>query len=94
MTAECLGLAGAEGDIIVEGPFATNGLYLEMLAAATARPVIAMRTSATGTSIGAALLTALDGARPIEDGVPVAPREQAVGAMVRYAERWRAAVRG
>jgi sugar (pentulose or hexulose) kinase len=92
MTAECLELAGADGDIAVEGPFGSNALYLEMLAAATARPVVAMRSSATGTSIGAALLTALDGAQPVQDGMPVAPRAQSVAAMVHYAQRWREVV--
>lgn len=89
MTAECLELAGADGDIAVEGPFAANPLYLEMLAAATARPVFAMRASATGTAIGAALLTALEGARPMPPGLPVAPRPHSVAAMVHYAQRWR-----
>ena len=44
MTTECLTLAGADGDISVEGPFANNALFLEMLAAAVARPVFAMRS--------------------------------------------------
>ena len=55
MTATCLRLAGALGPTIVEGPFAANTLYLAMLGAATGRPVL-HSTSATGTSIGAALL--------------------------------------
>jgi sugar (pentulose or hexulose) kinase len=88
MTAECLQLAGADGDIAVEGPFASNALYLEMLAAATARPVVAMRSSATGTAVGAALLTALDGAPPVNDGMPVAPSSP-VAPMVHYAQKWR-----
>ncbi|WP_246248851.1 FGGY-family carbohydrate kinase [Chelativorans alearense] len=58
MTATCLELVGAAGETIVEGPFAGNTLFTRMLAAATARPVIADLTGATGTSIGAALLAA------------------------------------
>ena len=55
MTATSLGLTGAKGEIIVEGPFARNQTYLDMLCAASARPVLTSASS-TGTSIGAALL--------------------------------------
>ncbi|MEL7516636.1 MAG: FGGY-family carbohydrate kinase [Pseudomonadota bacterium] len=54
-TAHCLNLIGAEGPIHVEGPFAKNGSYIQMLGAATSRPIVAT-TSATGTSEGAAIL--------------------------------------
>ncbi|NBZ87087.1 FGGY-family carbohydrate kinase [Stagnihabitans tardus] len=55
MTAECLGLIGAEGPIHVEGPFGANLDFARMLATATGRPVIAAGQSA-GTGLGAALL--------------------------------------
>jgi sugar (pentulose or hexulose) kinase len=55
MTKACLDLTRAAGPIIVEGPFARNGLYIEALARATGRPVIS-EASSTGTSVGAALL--------------------------------------
>ncbi|KQS90905.1 MULTISPECIES: FGGY-family carbohydrate kinase [unclassified Rhizobium] len=61
MTATCLDLIGAEGEIVVEGPFAGNPAYLRMLAAATGRPVLIGSQSATGTSLGAACLA--DGSR-------------------------------
>lgn len=92
MTAECLQLAGADGDIAVDGPLSANGLYLEMLTAATARPVTAMRPTGDGREIGAALLFDLDEARPVQDGVAVAPHQ--VAAMVHYAQRWRELVGG
>lgn len=60
MTAECLKLTGASNHTVVEGPFAGNALYLRMLAAATGRPVEPIKRSATGTSIGAALLARMD----------------------------------
>lgn len=56
MSATCLDLIGARGDIVVEGPFAGNPLYLAMLRAATGRPTWSQCGSATGTSIGAMLL--------------------------------------
>ncbi|HTO32779.1 MAG TPA: FGGY-family carbohydrate kinase [Pararhizobium sp.] len=61
MTATCLDLIGAQGEIVVEGPFAGNQAYLRMLAAATGRPVLTGSQSATGTSLGAACLA--DGSR-------------------------------
>ncbi len=91
MTAECLRLAGAEGDVVVEGPFATNGLYLEMLAAATDSPVVPMHGNSTGTSIGAALLAAID-SHPHEAKPAIVPRPETDLAMRRYAARWRQAV--
>lgn len=62
MTATCLGLIGADGPIVVEGPFARNDAYLAMLAAATGRQVEAS-VAATGTALGAALLAAPGAAR-------------------------------
>ncbi len=56
VTSECLIMTGAAGPIVVEGPFARNRLFLEMLAAATGRPVTTADGSLTGTSVGAALL--------------------------------------
>ena len=92
MTATALELIGADGPTIVEGPFAPNGLFVGMLAAATARPVIPAGGSATGTSIGAALLAAGEGASSPatdSDNPPVMPPGRAWEA---YAARWRAAV--
>ncbi len=50
-------MIGAEGPVVTEGPFARNRLFLGMLATAIDRPVTGAGESATGTSIGAALLT-------------------------------------
>ncbi|EIM28085.1 FGGY-family carbohydrate kinase [Microvirga lotononidis] len=67
MTQACLDLTRAAGPIIVEGPFARNALYAEALSNATGREVIAV-SSATGTSVGAALLA-------LAPSTPVAHRE-------------------
>ncbi len=76
MTATCLDLIGAKGEIVVEGPFAANAAYLRMLAAATGRPVFANRLSTTGTSLGAACLVAgarvRTGAQAFEEVIPPA----------------------
>jgi sugar (pentulose or hexulose) kinase len=56
MTATSLELTGAKGDVIVEGPFAKNQIYLDMLSVSTGRQVVTTGSSSTGTSIGAALL--------------------------------------
>jgi sugar (pentulose or hexulose) kinase len=55
MTQTCLGLVGARGPVIIEGPFASNKDYCAMLAAL--RPEgLHVASSTTGTSAGAALL--------------------------------------
>jgi sugar (pentulose or hexulose) kinase len=58
MTQACLDLIGADGSIIVEGPFALNRIYIAALASLTCLEVIALPGS-TGTSLGAALLTGI-----------------------------------
>ena len=59
MTGVCLEMIGAAGPTLVEGPFAANALFMEMLATVTGRAVAAAAT-ATGTSAGAALLALAD----------------------------------
>ncbi|SPJ24327.1 FGGY-family carbohydrate kinase [Palleronia abyssalis] len=54
MTDTCLSLIGAQGPVIVEGPFARNADYLNMLSAL--RREVEASPSATGTSVGGALL--------------------------------------
>lgn len=88
MTAECLAITGAAGPVIVEGPFAANPLCLEMLGAATCRPVLTSG-SRTGTGSGAALL--FDGGRgPVPLALePVSVAPERAGRLAAYAERWR-----
>ncbi|WP_299821013.1 FGGY-family carbohydrate kinase [uncultured Roseibium sp.] len=85
-TAECLAMTGAEGPILVEGPFSKNQLYLDMLQAATGRTTEAAAGSLTGTSVGAALLVAqkktISGAAAPVEGPPADPRLES------YASRW------
>jgi sugar (pentulose or hexulose) kinase len=88
VTAECLGMIGAEGPVCVEGPFAANPAFLDMAAAATGRPVL-VSDGVTGTSLGAALLTLEKpkGALLREAAVHLAgqPPER----LAAYAARWR-----
>ena len=56
MAATGLEMIGANGPALVEGAFADNPVFLDMLSAGTGKPVSAV--AGTGTSIGAALLTA------------------------------------
>ncbi|WLS10724.1 FGGY-family carbohydrate kinase (plasmid) [Shinella sumterensis] len=85
MTATGLEIVGAQGPVLVEGPFAQNAAYLDMLAASTGRPVEAV--AGTGTSVGAALLDA-DG-RPSATG-RANPRPRHEAALRRYASAWQA----
>ncbi|MGV8953247.1 MAG: FGGY-family carbohydrate kinase [Cypionkella sp.] len=81
MTEVGLGMIGARGLCIVEGPFARNADYLTMLATLRSEGVAA-KTSATGTSAGAALL--------IGDGAAAAELPRVVGdaALTEYARIW------
>jgi len=88
MTDTCLALIGARGPAIVEGPFARNRTYLDMLAAL--RPEgVEVAASATGTSAGAALLL-LGGAGAVTTRPVAAPAD--ADALAAYAAAWRAAV--
>lgn len=85
MTAECLALIGAEGDILIEGPFGANPHFCQMLATATGRAVIPSQAR-TGTALGAALLFAPGAVGHSDDTVTVMPEADLLG----YAKAWRA----
>jgi hypothetical protein len=61
-----------------------------MLASAAGRGVEAVRRSATGTSIGAALLARMEAGPPGAPPLPVVPNAP----MAAYAALWRQAVAG
>ncbi len=85
VTEACLSLAGADGPVIVEGPFARNRLFLAALAQRVPRPVLA-EPDATGTVDGAALLADGPAAAPkLKDAPPVAPLAADLAA---YAGAW------
>lgn len=86
MTRTCLDLAGAAGPVIVEGPFARNPDYLDMLAVLSPEGV-ATAASATGTSTGAAMLCLPDAQAPETRPWPRPEGE----ALAEYARAWRAA---
>ncbi|WP_099826365.1 FGGY-family carbohydrate kinase [Oceaniglobus indicus] len=86
LTANALDQIGARGPIVVEGSFARNADWLRMLATACGKPVSATE-SATGTSLGAALLFAPRGAgNAVAQTVPPDP------ALTRYVRDWRGAI--
>jgi sugar (pentulose or hexulose) kinase len=85
MAATCLDLIGADGPTIIEGPFAANAEFANMLRAATGRDVIT-EAAGTGTSIGAALLAGHGELKP--DGETVADPGPAWWA---YSVAWRVA---
>ena len=85
VTETCLSLAGADGPVIIEGPFAGNRLFLTALAQRIPRPILA-KPDATGTIEGAALLA--DGPEvraPTDDPPAVVPLALDLTA---YAETW------
>ncbi|MDN5567705.1 MAG: FGGY-family carbohydrate kinase [Paracoccus sp. (in: a-proteobacteria)] len=90
MTRTCLDLVGAKGPTIVEGPFARNGDFLDMLAVVRPDGVMTAH-SATGTSVGAAMLCLPD-SKPPETSVRVLPVHAAD--LAGYAARWQDIVSG
>ncbi len=87
MTTTCLGLIGAAGDIVVEGPLGRNQPYLSMLAHASGADVYVTGSGdASGTSIGAALLAG--GSIGVDPLVRVRTIVEARCALP-YAETWR-----
>ncbi|MGQ2917402.1 FGGY-family carbohydrate kinase [Rhizobium oryzihabitans] len=85
MTEFSLSLIGRKGPVLVEGPFASNALYLKALAGFADTDVIAVSGS-TGTSAGAALLTGIK---------PLAGRERhfapgAIAGLRAYCSDWKA----
>ncbi len=88
MTESCLDLIGALGPAVVEGPFASNPAYLDMVAAL--RPEgVKVAQSATGTSVGAALLALPENAPPKARSHQQPEQADALRA---YFERWREAI--
>ncbi|KXF76347.1 carbohydrate kinase [Paramesorhizobium deserti] len=84
MTDVSLGLVGANGPIIVEGPFAKNKIYIATLSGLIGREVLALPGS-TGTSLGAAMLAGMQpGASEPESNDLALPETFAP-----YAETWR-----
>lgn len=89
VTLTSMTLAGAAGDSVVEGPFARNDDFLHALAAGSGRPVL-RSASATGTSVGAAMLIERPAIAPATRALPVDPTLQA--AWRRYLTGWQHAV--
>lgn len=91
MTAECLELTGADGNTIVDGPVASNRLFVEMLVAATGRPVEPLTGARSNVALGAAMLARM---QPRMVDHPARAPIQGSQPMALYAEKWRAAVSG
>jgi sugar (pentulose or hexulose) kinase len=92
MAETCLTTIGARGATLTEGPFARNRLFLDMLGEATGRPVLLPGGSATGTSIGTALLTRGTVAVLSEKPKPHPPvPTDLANALQTYADTWRKA---
>jgi sugar (pentulose or hexulose) kinase len=83
----CLGLTGADGPVVIEGPFARNAVFLAGLAQLTGRNVLA-RPDAAGTTLGAALL-ALGPERDIGADADPEPTAPLAIDIAGYADEWR-----
>ncbi|PYE88009.1 FGGY-family carbohydrate kinase [Phyllobacterium leguminum] len=88
MTEVSLDLVGADGPIIIEGPFARNSIYTAALGHLTGREMLALPGS-TGTSLGAAMLAGMQpGASTPEPNDLMLPQT-----FEAYAEKWRSLVK-
>ncbi|HEX5934269.1 MAG TPA: FGGY-family carbohydrate kinase [Pseudorhizobium sp.] len=83
MTDVCLGLIGAKGPILLEGPLASNPAFLSALRMLGGRPVIAVGGT-TGTSQGAGCLA---GVALRMDGREIA-EYPALSGIEQYRQRW------
>ena len=90
MTCESMRLIGADGPICVEGPLSQDQFFVQMLAAASARPVVTSG-SQTGTSVGAAMLIDSPREQPVDAMVELDP--QRCRQLQHYASLWRDALR-
>ena len=86
MTATCLELIGHDGPVIVEGPFAANAQWRQMLSAATGCPVVAA-AGMMGTSQGAALLADLSLPLRLPENITITG--QADAGLRAWAQEWR-----
>ena len=91
VSAACLSNIGHDGPIIVEGPFAGNLLYLEMLSVAVGSDVF-RASGTTGTSSGAAMLVGnVNTALRVDDSL-VSVSDNSSASLHDYANRWRRTV--
>ncbi|MEL6618131.1 MAG: FGGY-family carbohydrate kinase [Pseudomonadota bacterium] len=91
VSAACLSNIGHDGPIIVEGPFAGNLLYLEMLSVASGSDVF-RASGTTGTSSGAAMLVGnVNTALRVDDSL-VSVSDNTSASLHDYANRWRRTV--
>lgn len=88
VTSECLSNIGHDGPIIVEGPFAGNLFYLQMLSVATGCAVHSA-SGTTGTSGGAAMLATQGAAVPLAQDSPIELNAEIVALLTDYATSWR-----
>lgn len=90
MAKVTLDLVGAEGDVVVEGPFAANADFLAVLGSLVGRQPVVSQGQMTGTSFGAACLAL--GTRSLPSSGEASGRLTPDPAHLAYAARWFKAV--
>jgi sugar (pentulose or hexulose) kinase len=84
MSDTCLSLVGTRQCVVIEGPFARNTLYAQLLASLIGCPVH-ISTDTTGTATGAAMLLGCD--QPAVLGPQMKPME--IEGLATFRDRWR-----
>ncbi len=87
VTDVCLDLISASGPIVVDGPFAANPMYLQVLATLRAGELVSASVGTEGPTHGAAGLVLGAAYRPAGKQMPMAPLSP--DAVLGYRERWR-----
>ena len=89
MTNVSLDLTGAEGPVVVEGPFSRNEAYLDMLAQLRGTRPLKGDSGLTGTSYGAACLATLESATAAsKSGTMTAKPVEPDPLLLEYASAW------
>jgi len=96
MSWQSLTAVGGDSEIIVDGPFASNPVYLRVLAALLGGRAVSASAALQGTAIGAALLALVgdDGRLPHHPAELRAVTPAAIEGLDDYAARWLALAEG
>lgn len=90
MVAESLDAISSKGNVIVDGPFSQNGVFLAVLAALRPEQAVLASEARDGTAAGAACLALMpNGKLPHIDIAMRHVTAAAIGGLAAYQQRWR-----
>ena len=94
MVSEQLDAVGSRHDIIVDGPFAKNAVFLGLLAALRSGQTVMASDLRDGTTAGAACLALMPHGKPPHMKLKLLPvQAAAIGGLAAYRGAWRSRAR-